>query len=57
MDRCSAFLERHMINASEIDDDKVLSFFMSEMDNGLEGRESSLQMIPTYIGTDAVIVE
>ena len=45
MDRCSAFLERHMINASEIDDDKVLSFFMSEMDNGLEGRESSLQMM------------
>ena len=55
MDKCSAFLERHMLNAAEIDDDKVLSFFMSEMDKGLEGKDSSLQMIPTYIGTDAVI--
>ena len=55
MDKCSAFLERHMLNAAEIEDDKVLSFFMSEMDKGLDGKDSSLQMIPTYIGTDALI--
>ncbi len=55
MDRCSGFLERHMLNASAVDEEKVLSFFMSEMDEGLRGGKSSLQMIPTYIGTDAVI--
>lgn len=49
------FLGRHGILPSEVDEKKVLSFFIDEMDKGLKGEESSLQMIPTYCGLSGKI--
>lgn len=49
------FLKRHKIDASCIDDDAILNQFLTEMDNGLAGKESSLQMIPTFCGLDSSI--
>ncbi len=42
------FLIRHKIKAETVNEDEVLSLFLSEMERGLKGEESSLQMIPTY---------
>lgn len=42
------FLKRHGLRAEDVDSDKVLDFFSSEMKRGLEGEESSLAMIATY---------
>ena len=55
MDNVSAFLERHSLLASCVDEDKVLSFFLSEMDKGLCGEDSSLAMIPTYVASDVSV--
>ena len=44
------FLERYEILPSSIDEKKLLSFFIDEMDKGLKGDDSSLLMIPTYTG-------
>ena len=52
MDKVDSFLERHALLASSVDEDKVLSFFLSEMDKGLKGEKSSLEMIDAYVGTD-----
>ena len=42
------FLKKHGLRAEDVDSDKVLDFFSSEMKRGLEGKESSLAMIATY---------
>ena len=42
------FLKKHGLRAEDVDTDKVLDFFSSEMKKGLEGEESSLAMIATY---------
>ena len=42
------FLKRHGLRAEDVDSDKVIDFFSSEMKRGLEGKESSLAMIATY---------
>jgi Hexokinase len=42
------FLKKHALSAESVDFEKVLSFFFEEMDKGLEGKDSSLEMIPTY---------
>ena len=42
------FLKRHGLRAEDVDSDKVLDFFSSEMKKGLDGEESSLAMIATY---------
>ena len=52
MDKVGDFLERHSLLASCVDDDKVLSFFLSEMEKGLDGEDSSLAMIATYVSSD-----
>lgn len=44
-----SFLARNNLLTKQIDDEKLLSFFMSEMDKGLSGQGSSLAMIPTYV--------
>ena len=44
------FLERYEILPSSVDEKKILSFFLDEMEKGLRGDESSLLMIPTYSG-------
>ena len=55
MDRVDDFLIRHKIKAETIDDDAVLSSFLSEMEKGLNGEKSSLQMIPTYCSLEGNI--
>lgn len=42
------FLKKHGLRAEDVDSDKVLDFFSSEMKRGLDGEESSLAMIATY---------
>ena len=56
MDKIDSFLTRHMLSAQSVDDNKILSFFESEMEKGLNGEESSLQMIATYVSPDAEII-
>ena len=42
------FLKKHGLRAEDVDSEKVLDFFSSEMKKGLEGEASSLAMIATY---------
>ncbi|MGB7295653.1 MAG: hypothetical protein WBC70_08695 [Candidatus Aminicenantales bacterium] len=46
------FLARNGLEAGAINAEAVLEEFLEEMKRGLEGRESSLAMIPTFITTD-----
>ena len=43
------------VSGDEIDRDALIATFMSEMENGLAGRPSSLPMIPSYIGVDGKV--
>ena len=43
------FLKEHRLRASDIDLENLIGVFTEEMTKGLEGKESSLRMIPTYI--------
>ncbi len=43
-----SFLEKYKLNAESVDFEGVLKFFFDEMEKGLDGKESSLEMIPTY---------
>jgi hexokinase len=43
------FLKKHHLYYADIDSDEVLKLLIQEMENGLKGKKSSLQMIPTYI--------
>jgi len=52
MEKVNLFLKRHRMTAADIDIQKVVDVFTSEMLLGLEGKESSLRMIPTYIEAD-----
>lgn len=56
MDKIDSFLARHMLSAQSVDENSILSFFESEMEKGLKGEESSLQMIATYVSPDAEII-
>lgn len=42
------FLKKYNLSAESVDFDEVLNTFFSEMEKGLKGEESSLEMIPTY---------
>ncbi len=46
------FLADHELDAAAIDPEVVLEDFLDEMTRGLEGRPSSLAMIPTFITVD-----
>lgn len=48
--RVEDFLKRYGMYAPEIDLEKNCADFLKEMENGLEDKDSSLMMIPTYIG-------
>jgi len=52
MERVKEFLSEKKLQASDINLDKLVQDFMDEMKRGLEGKESSLRMIPTYIEAD-----
>jgi hexokinase len=46
------FLKKHKLRAADIDIQQLVEEFSGEMNRGLEGKESSLRMIPTYIEAD-----
>lgn len=46
------FLEEHKLRADDINTQQIVDLFTSEMLKGLDGRESTLRMIPTYIEAD-----
>ena len=46
------FLEEYHITGADINPDSLVTAFISEMDKGLEGGDSSLRMIPTFIEAD-----
>jgi hexokinase len=46
------FLKEHRLRACDVDMDLLVELFLSEMQKGLRGEESSLRMIPTYIEAD-----
>jgi len=46
------FLEEHKLRADDINTQQIVDLFTSDMLNGLDGRESTLRMIPTYIEAD-----
>lgn len=55
MNKTQQFLKAHKLSAVELDLKSLTDDFISEMKNGLEGKEGSLLMIPTYISADGQI--
>jgi hexokinase len=49
MKNADDFLKDHRLRASDIDMPELVDVFLKEMKDGLEGKPSSLRMIPTYI--------
>jgi hexokinase len=56
MVKAQNFLIAHKLTAANINMQEVVDTFLSEMEAGLAGKESSLRMIPTYIETDGQLV-
>lgn len=54
-DKVKDFLKKYEMDYEGIDIDKSCETFIEDMKNGLEGNESSLKMIPTYITIDKEI--
>jgi len=52
MKNVKRFLEEHKLRAEDINIQKIVDSFTSEMLKGLESNDSSLRMIPTYIEAD-----
>ena len=46
------FLDKWELNIETIDLKKEIKLFIDEMTKGLEGKESTLPMLPTFIGGD-----
>ncbi len=55
MKKVNDFLNAHKLKAEYIDLSETISQFHSEMKAGLEGRESSLKMLPAYITADSKV--
>ena len=55
MNKTQQFLKAHKLLAAELDLKTLTDDFVSEMTNGLEGKNGSLLMIPTYISADGKI--
>ena len=47
-----SFLQKHTLNADDIDEEQVLEDFGNEMKKGLRGDDSSLKMIPAFVSPD-----
>lgn len=47
--------ENGFVPAAEIDRQGMISTFLSEMEKGLRGEQSSLRMIPAYVGVDGKV--
>ncbi len=55
MEKTKQFLETHKMTAADIDIKAMVDDFLNEMKNGLEGKESSLMMLPTYIEAEGEV--
>jgi hexokinase len=47
--QAQSFLDKHNLTAADFDLDALVESFISDMEHGLKGNESSLRMIPTFI--------
>jgi hexokinase len=52
-EKAAAFLAAHGMYYAQLDPERELRKFLTEMQDGLLGRPSSLKMIPTYLREDA----
>jgi len=52
MKEVETFLKEQQIRAADVDIQNLVEVFTSEMVQGLEGKDSTLRMIPTYIEAD-----
>jgi hexokinase len=50
-----SFLRKHQMDHLDVDIDTNVNAFLKEMDRGLAGRKSTLDMIPTYIEVEAEV--
>lgn len=55
MSKAIEFLKSHNMTADDFNMKEVVNDFLSEMGNGLAGKESSLLMLPTYIEADGEV--
>ena len=55
MDKTQKFLTTHKLTAADIDISELVNAFLTDMKNGLEGKESSLMMLPTYIEAEGEV--
>lgn len=46
------FLKQYQMDPSDVDFDQTMDAFLSQMQRGLAGQKSSLEMIPTYLGVE-----
>lgn len=52
MKEIKAFIKKYKLSAKDINEEKLLKFFLNEMQKGLDNQKSSLAMIPTYVSDD-----
>ncbi len=55
MTKANDFLKSHKMTAGDINMKELVNTFLTEMDKGLSGQESSLLMLPTYIEADGEV--
>ncbi len=55
MEKTKQFLKTHKMTAADIDIQALVESFLTDMKNGLEGKESSLMMLPTYIEAEGEV--
>jgi hexokinase len=51
MNKAGEFLKRHKMHPEQIDMESCCNIFLQSMEQGLAGRDSTLEMIPTYMET------
>jgi hexokinase len=52
MNEAQQFIKKHQLSSDNLSKNDLVKDFLNEMEAGLGGNESSLQMIPTYIEAD-----
>jgi hexokinase len=55
MDKAQQFLKEHKMAASELSMEELVNDFLQEMKKGLDGKDSSLLMLPTYIEAEGEV--
>ncbi|MHC1773808.1 MAG: hexokinase [Lentimicrobium sp.] len=56
MNNAKRFLIKHKLFAADINFHKIVNLFLTEMQKGLEKKESSLRMLPSYLGLSYKLV-